>query len=172
MLAQGFIVDLSDARKCIHRHFALAAGKLCVALVLAVGLTASSLSPLAAQAGPPARANPSNPKSTGYLGKLTDDMVPPPRAGLGSNHNYYLYNAGKPIHGLVVTVEITKDIVCDEIGFHIQLNANSPKDDNIHTNYQQYVMELPAVRDGPPDENAQDTRSTCRLFDRVFCQAV
>jgi hypothetical protein len=78
-------------------------------------------------------------------------MVPPPRAGLGSNHNYYLYNAGKPIHGLVVTVEITKDIVCDEIGFHIQLNANSPKDDNIHTNYQQYVMGLQTKTPKTPD---------------------
>jgi hypothetical protein len=151
MLAQGFIVDLSDGRKCIRRHFALGARKLCVALVLGVGLTASSPSPLAAQTAPHARANPANPKSTGYLGELTDEMVPPPRAGLGSNHNYYLYNGGKPIHGLVVTVEITKDIVCDEIGFHVQLNANSPKDDNIHTNYQQYVMGLQTKTPKTPD---------------------
>ena len=66
------------------------------------------------------------------------DTVPPPSAGLGSNHNYYLYNDGKPILGLVVAVEATKDIVCDDIGFHIQLNANSPE--TVQTNWQQYVM--------------------------------
>jgi len=56
------------------------------------------------------------------------ETVPPPHDGLGSNHNYYLYHDGKPIMGLTVTVEIIKDIVCDDIGFHLQLNANSPLD--------------------------------------------
>ncbi len=65
-------------------------------------------------------------------------MAKPPSAGLKSNHNYYLYNDGKPIRDLVVTVEITKDVVCDDIGFHVQLNANSPLD--AQTNWQQYVM--------------------------------
>jgi hypothetical protein len=40
--------------------------------------------------------------------------------------------------GLTVVVEITKDVVCDDIGFHLQLNANSP--DGVQTNWQQYVM--------------------------------
>jgi hypothetical protein len=151
ILEQGFILDRSSARTCIHRHFAIGAKKLCVALVVGVTLTASSRSPLMAQTAPPAAAKPENHPSTGYLGELTDAMVPPPRAGLGSNHNYYLYNGGKPIHGLVVTVEVTKDIVCDEIGFHIQLNANSPKDDNIHTNYQQYVMGFQTKTSKTPD---------------------
>jgi hypothetical protein len=64
--------------------------------------------------------------------------VPAPKSGLGSNHNYYLYNDGKPILGLSVFVEITKEVVCDDIGFHLQLNANSPE--GVQTNWQQYVM--------------------------------
>ncbi len=55
-----------------------------------------------------------------------------------SNHNYYLYNDGKPILGLVVTIELTKDVVCDGVGFHVQLNANSPVGSK--TGWQQYVM--------------------------------
>ena len=74
-------------------------------------------------------------------------MAPPPGAGLKSNHNYYLYNDGKPILGLVVTIDVTKDIVCDDLGFHVQLNANSPLD--AQTNWQQYVMGFnPNFRDG------------------------
>ena len=61
MLAQGFVVDRSDGRQCSHRPFALGARKLCVALVLGVGLTASSLSPLAAQKVPLAAAEPGKP---------------------------------------------------------------------------------------------------------------
>ena len=71
---------------------------------------------------------------------LAADTVPPPSQRLGSVHNYYLYNGGKPILGLVVTVELTQDVVCDDKGFHIQLNANSPNQSNIHTHWQQYVM--------------------------------
>jgi hypothetical protein len=82
--------------------------------ILAVVLIAAALAPAAAQS------------------------VPAPKDGLGSNHNYYLYNDGKPIRGLVVTVELTRDVVCDAIGFHVQLNAGSPTDS--HTNWQQYVM--------------------------------
>lgn len=123
----------------LNRSFSYGAKGFCGALILwAV--------PAALSMPSPARAEPANAKSTGYLGELTDEMVPPPRAGLGSNHNYYLYNGGKPIHGLVVTVEVTKDIICDDIGFHIQLNAYSPKDDNIHTVFQQYVMGWASTR--------------------------
>ena len=67
-----------------------------------------------------------------------EEMAPPPGAGLKSNHNYYLYNGGNPILGLVVKIELTKDVVCDDIGFHIQLNANSPL--GSQTTWQQYVM--------------------------------
>lgn len=67
-----------------------------------------------------------------------ETMAPPPGAGLKSNHNYYLYNDGKPIRGLVVTVELTKDVVCDDLGFHVQLNANSPLGSPTH--WYQYVM--------------------------------
>jgi hypothetical protein len=59
-------------------------------------------------------------------------MAPPPGSGLESNHNYYLYDDGKPIHGLVVEIEATKDVVCDDIGFHLQLNANSPVGSGTH----------------------------------------
>jgi hypothetical protein len=67
-----------------------------------------------------------------------EEMAPPPGAGLKSNHNYYLYNDGQPILGLVVTIELTQDVVCDDIGFHVQLNANSPL--GSQTKWQQYVM--------------------------------
>lgn len=67
-----------------------------------------------------------------------ETMAPPPGAGLKSNHNYYLYNDGKPIRRLVVTVELTKDVVCDDLGFHVQLNANSPLGSPTH--WHQYVM--------------------------------
>jgi hypothetical protein len=74
--------------------------------------------------------------------------VAPPKEGLRSNHNYYLYNDGKPIHGLVVKIKLTEDVVCDEIGFHVQLNADSPTDS--HTNWQQYVMGFnPNYKGGP-----------------------
>jgi hypothetical protein len=39
---------------------------------------------------------------------------------------------------LVVTIELTKDVVCDDIGFHVQLNANSLL--GSQTTWQQYVM--------------------------------
>jgi hypothetical protein len=39
---------------------------------------------------------------------------------------------------LVVTIELTTDVVCDDIGFHVQLNANSPLGSQTH--WQQYVM--------------------------------
>ncbi len=87
---------------------------LSVTLLLGSAFIACTLSPVAAQ------------------------TVPPPSAGLGSKDNYYLYNDGNPIHGLIVKVELTKDVVCDNIGFHIQLNANSPT--GKQTNWQQYVM--------------------------------
>jgi hypothetical protein len=72
------------------------------------------------------------------LSAFAEEIAPPPSAGLKSNHNYYFYNAGKPIPGLVVTIELTKDVVCDDIGFHVQLNANSPL--GSQTSWQQYVM--------------------------------
>ena len=72
------------------------------------------------------------------LSAFAEDMAPSPGAGLKSNHNYYFYNDGKPILGLVVTTELTKDVVCDDIGFHVQLNANSPIGSPTH--WQQYVM--------------------------------
>jgi len=74
-------------------------------------------------------------------------MARPPDAGLKSNHNYYFYNDGKPIRGLVVTTELTKDVVCDEVGFHVQLNANSPVGSPTH--WHQYVIGFnPNYKDG------------------------
>jgi hypothetical protein len=64
--------------------------------------------------------------------------VPPPQGGLGSKSNYYLYHDGKPIMRLTVAVEITKEVVCDDIGFHLHLNADSPE--TAQTKWQQYVM--------------------------------
>ena len=73
---------------------------------------------------------------------------PAPKNGLRSNSNYYLYNGGKPIRGLVVKVKLTQDVVCDNLGFHIQLNADTAKTDATHTNWRQYVMGFNPNHDG------------------------
>jgi hypothetical protein len=109
---------------CLARR----AKRSCIALALGTALAAFALPALAGQ------------------------TAPPPKAGLGSNHNYYLYNDGRPILGLVVELKFTKDVVCDDLGFHVQLNANSPNESNIHTNWQQYVMGFrPKVPGGLPE---------------------
>ncbi len=75
---------------------------------------------------------------------------PQPKGGLGSSSNYYLYNAGNPIHGLVVTVKLTQDVVCDDLGFHIQLNADTADTPATHTNWRQYVMGFNPNKNGGP----------------------
>jgi hypothetical protein len=52
-------------------------------------------------------------------------LAPPPRDGLGANHNYWVYNGGDPIKDLSVEIDFTEDFVA-EAGFSIQLNGWSP----------------------------------------------
>ena len=63
-------------------------------------------------------------------------LVPPRDGGLQGNVNYFIGADGKPIRGLVVTIEVTEDIVAPN-GMGMQLNAYSPKGSN--SNWQQYV---------------------------------
>ena len=74
--------------------------------------------------------------------------VPAPAQGLGSNFNYHLHSDCKPVTGLSVTIEITKEIVTD-IGLGIQLNAYSPQGANCV--WQQYGFELKTSNDSPLD---------------------
>jgi hypothetical protein len=75
----------------------------------------------------PSNKNPtwSNPATVG--GNSGQDMVPPPIGGLGSNSNYLLYggscNPATNLGQLSVTIEITEDIVCDDLGFHVRAYA-------------------------------------------------
>jgi hypothetical protein len=62
------------------------------------------------------------------------NLASPPHK-FDSNHNYFIYGGGQPIRGLVVTIEVTEDIVAP-IGMSFQLNAYSPA--NARTVYQQY----------------------------------
>jgi hypothetical protein len=73
--------------------------------------------------------------------------VPPPANGLGSNSNYILANQCNPITGLVVTVDVTQDIVLkfsgsaeDHNGYTFQLNCYSPP--GFTDAWQQYVFSL------------------------------
>jgi|GEM_PF-4898102 len=56
-----------------------------------------------------------------------------------SNHNYIMYGGGKPILGLVVTIEPTEDLVALD-GMSMQLNCYSPA--GAVCVYQQYVTGL------------------------------
>ena len=76
-------------------------------------------------------------------------VVPPPTGGLGSNSNYALFSQCNPILGLVVTIDVTDDIVLDlplsentdDIkGFTFQLNCWSPP--GFEDAAQQYVFAL------------------------------
>lgn len=78
-------------------------------------------------------------------GTLTIGATPTSQSGHGSKENYYLYSDCKPVMGLSVTIDITKDIVSD-IGFSFQLNAWSPEGAN--TVWQQYGIEF--VTQGKP----------------------
>ncbi len=63
--------------------------------------------------------------------------VPPRNGGLTSNINYFLYGGGKPITGLSVTIEITKDLVAEH-GVNMQWNAYS--DANADATWMQYCL--------------------------------
>jgi hypothetical protein len=63
--------------------------------------------------------------------------VPPRNGGLTSNTNYFLYGGGKPITGLSVTIEITKDLVAER-GVNMQWNAYS--DANADATWMQYCL--------------------------------
>ena len=62
-------------------------------------------------------------------------LAPPPNP-FASNHNYFIYGGGQPIMGLVVTIEVTEDIVAPQ-GLGMQLNAYSPVGANCV--WQQYI---------------------------------
>ncbi len=64
------------------------------------------------------------------------DLVPAPPRGLQGNSNYFISSAGNPIRGLVVTIEVTEDIIAPN-GMGLQLNAYSPSGSN--SNWQQYT---------------------------------
>ena len=73
--------------------------------------------------------------------------VPPPLAGLGSFSNYVLSNQCTHITGLVVTIDVTQDIILrssanadDYNGFTFQLNCYSPPD--FTDAWQQYIFSL------------------------------
>ena len=65
----------------------------------------------------------------------TVHLAPPPNP-FASNHNYFIYGGGQPIRGLVVTIEVTEDIVAPQ-GLGMQLNAYSPTGANCK--WQQYT---------------------------------
>ena len=78
-------------------------------------------------------------------------VVPPPHGGLGSNSNYVLSSivSGECNHiiGLVVTIDVTQDIILqssadvkDYNGFSLQLNCYSPPD--FTDAWQQYIFVL------------------------------
>jgi hypothetical protein len=75
----------------------------------------------------------------------TPPTVPAPKAGLGSNSNYFLASDCNSLLNLSVTIDVTQDIVAqstsgDFLGFSFQLNAYSPM--NEATAFQQYVIAL------------------------------
>ena len=65
-----------------------------------------------------------------------NEIVPAPDRGLQGNSNYFISSDGNPIRGLVVTIEVTEDIVAPD-GMGLQLNAYSPSGSN--SNWQQYT---------------------------------
>jgi len=64
-----------------------------------------------------------------------NNNVPPPAGGFGSDHNYFLYSYCNPIKNLIVTIEVTQNIV-GNIGCSFQLNGYSPA--NASCVWQQY----------------------------------
>jgi hypothetical protein len=67
---------------------------------------------------------------------LDPSSLATPPHNFDSNHNYFIYGGGQPIVGLVVTIEVTEDMVAPQ-GMSMQLNCNSPK--TAGCAYQQYV---------------------------------
>jgi hypothetical protein len=82
-------------------------------------------------------ATKSEDEDTGRSKTPDADLVPPRSNGLTSNNNYFLYSGGKPITGLAITVEITKDLVAEH-GVNMQWNAYS--DANANANWLQYCL--------------------------------
>jgi hypothetical protein len=71
-----------------------------------------------------------------------------PPAGLGSNHNYFLYSNCNPVTNLSVFIDVTWDMVATPgIGFSIQLNAYSAPNHNY--SYQQYCITADGARNPP-----------------------
>lgn len=101
------------------------------------GLAAASS--LAAVAAPP-RVNLGHPvQGVNSLDDLTggnQNLSSPPKH-FSSNHNYYIYGGGRPLHGLIVTIDLTEDLVAPT-GISLQLNGYAPTGDS-KSIYQQYV---------------------------------
>jgi hypothetical protein len=98
-------------------------------------LAAGSLcgSPLRAEAVPTIYNDPR------FAAELRVANPAPPPVPFDSNHNYIMYGGGKPILGLVVTIEPTEDLVALG-GMSMQLNCYSPA--RASCVYQQYVTGL------------------------------
>jgi hypothetical protein len=73
------------------------------------------------------------------------EREPSPDA-LGSNHNYYLYGGGRPIRGIVVTIDVTEEIFAPE-GLGMQLNGYGPQ--GAGCIWQQYVVGVNHEPTGP-----------------------
>jgi hypothetical protein len=58
-----------------------------------------------------------------------------PPSNFSSNHNYFIYGGGQPIVGLVVTIDVTEDMVAPT-AMSMQLNCSSLK--TADCTYQQY----------------------------------
>jgi hypothetical protein len=66
--------------------------------------------------------------------------VPAPSQGLISNFNYFLEDGGKPLTGVVATVNFTVDFVSSANGYSFQLNGYSTEGKSITTEWQQFVI--------------------------------
>ena len=64
------------------------------------------------------------------------ERAPPPDK-LAANHNYFLFAGGEPIRGLIVTLDVTEEIIAPN-GFSIQLNGYGPPDAGCV--WQQYIV--------------------------------
>lgn len=131
-------------------------------------IAASSFSPLAARAArldAPADVDHGLPPDLVFPDKST--LAPPPK-DFSSNHNYFIYGGGEPIVGLVVTIEVTEDVVAPT-GMSMQLNANSPKDAG--SVYQQYVTgfgtKTPTLAIGASMENFPSKEFRWRLHETI-----
>jgi len=119
----------------------------CAPLVQAIIPTQAAKSTTLPTRLPPAAVPTPAPTTLPPAAMPTSGPVPVAQVLVG-NSNYHLHSNCSPVTGLVVTTEITKDLVSD-IGFSIQLNGYSPQDANC--TWQQYGFVLSTNGDSPLD---------------------